>query len=1215
MSKKLIQILGFKPKENASDIFIKKYVGNYAIEVNFENEIFNYGKKIKVENKITQNFSQTESWVVLECVDRLLEKGYKPENIVLEKTWPAGHETSGRLDVCVTRNDGSEYLLIDCKTYGKEFEKSSSRLHKDGGQLFTYFKFSNKADIIMLYASELKGNAVVYKNEIIKIETDYRVGDAKDFYEKWNKLTKDNGVFEAWVKPYNYESKALTCKQLKPIQQEDSGFIFNRFLEILRHNVVSDKPNAFNKIFTLFLCKVYDEKTTKENEELKFQWLEGKDDNISFQLRLTDLYKAGMKEFLDKEVTDFSDEQFENEYASLFIGNDELKRKFKENVIYKLRLEKNNEFAIKEVYDEKSFTENAKIVKEVVELLQGFRIRYNKRQQYLSDFFELLLTTGLKQESGQFFTPVPVAQFIIKSLPIDTLVNEKIEKGERNNLLPYIIDYAAGSGHFLTESMHEIQHIIDEKKASNFIDETKKKLKAWQEDNFDWATQYVYGIEKDYRLVKVGKVGCYLHGDGLANVILSDGLANFRNTKEYKDLLKKTDANFPKENKQFDIVISNPPYSVSAFKTPARSYYTEKDFDLYDDLTDNSSEIECLFIERTKQLLKDGGMAGIILPSSILRNTGIYTKAREIILQYFEIIAITELGSNTFMATGTNTVVLFLRRRNNYASINLKKAMEKFFTDHKDITLNGVEKPASKYVAHVWENISFNDYVTLLKKEPNKAIEQQEIYKEYRKKIKAKNEADFWKHALRREAEKLLYFILACPQKVVLIKSGQKDDEKRFLGYEFSNRRGSEGIHPLQRGKSIAECTKFFDEESFENPEKASTYVYRAFKGDFESEIHVNLQQNITRHALVDMLTFDRVEFEKNISLILKKKVKIESKWEIKKLNEVSQIDWGNTNLTKTIYKENGQFDVYSATGLDGKADFFENDGNAIILSAIGARCGKCFYAKGKWTAIKNTIIIKPQKNILLKYLFEYVNNESYWTKSGTAQPFITLGSANEQKIPLPPLGIQKKIVSEIEILETNEKNTKFKKEEFSNELHNIINELNQYKTVALEKISQNLDHKRKPVTKGYRNKGQIPYYGASGIIDYVSHYILDDEVLLVAEDGANLKSRTTPIAFSAKGKMWVNNHVHILKFENKNIHKIVEIYLNKTDLSKFITGQAQPKLNQQNLHSIKVPLPPVEEQQKFISKIESIENKISVLNEEISVIPKQKEEILKKYL
>src|SRR5260363_225761 len=167
------------------------------------------------------------------------------------------------------------------------------------------------------------------------------------------------------------------------------------------------------------------------------------------------------------------------------------------------------------------------------------------------------------------------------------------------------------AGIFLQKVCTKYSASLMKKKPNDFIDETKKKLKAWQEDHFDWATQYVYGIEKYYRLVKVGKVGCYLHGDGFANVILSDGLANFKNTKEYKDLFKKTDANFPKENKQFDIVISNPPYSVSAFKTPARSYYTEKDFDLYDGLTDNSSEIECLFIERTKQLLKDRGMAGI----------------------------------------------------------------------------------------------------------------------------------------------------------------------------------------------------------------------------------------------------------------------------------------------------------------------------------------------------------------------------------------------------------------------------------------------------------------------------------------------------------------------------------------------------------------------------------------------------------------------------
>jgi type I restriction enzyme M protein len=256
----LLQILGFKPKENTIGVFSKKYANNFIIEVDVEKHSINYGSEIKSESKTTQNFSQDENWVVLECVNRLLEKGYKAENIILEKTWAAGHGVSKALDICVTREDGSEYLLIECKTYGKEFDKAFTRLKKEGGQLFTYFKFSNKADIIMLYASELKGKEIVYRNEIVKIEEDYRSGDVKDFYEKWNKLTKDNGVFESWVKPYNFESKALTIKDLEEIRQEDSSFIFNRFLEILRHNVVSDKGNAFNRIFTLFLCKIYDEK-------------------------------------------------------------------------------------------------------------------------------------------------------------------------------------------------------------------------------------------------------------------------------------------------------------------------------------------------------------------------------------------------------------------------------------------------------------------------------------------------------------------------------------------------------------------------------------------------------------------------------------------------------------------------------------------------------------------------------------------------------------------------------------------------------------------------------------------------------------------------------------------------------------------------------------------------------------------------------------------
>jgi type I restriction enzyme M protein len=1234
--KNLLQVIGFQPKENAKDIFIKKYPDGYIIEIDFHKEIIHYGDKIICESKTTQNFSQAENFVVLECVNRLLEKCYKPENITLEKTWAAGHGTSGRLDICVTRDDGSEYLLIECKTHGKEFEKEFTRMKKDGGQLFTYFKFSNKADLIMLYASELKGNKIVCKNEIVKIEDEYRVGDVKDFYEKWNKLTKDNGVFDSWVKPYNFESKALTINDLEEIRQEDSSFIFNRFLEILRHNVVSDKGNAFNRIFTLFLCKIYDEKINEGTDnELSFQWLEGIDNHRSFQIRLTDLYKNGMHEFLEKVVTDFSETEFNNKFKHLNEGDrnhllDEFKR---------IRLEKNNEFAIKDVYDEQSFNENAVVVKEIVELLQGFKLRYTKKQQYLSDFFELLLTTGLKQESGQFFTPVPVAQFVIKSLPIDSILEDKLASAKIANdtLLPYVMDYAAGSGHFLTETMHEMQRLLDKKEDKKYSLSVATKIRNWKDDHFAWAIQYVYGIEKDYRLVKVGKVGCYLHGDGLANVIHSDGLARF-NHPDYKGKLLLSDKDFPQDNKQFDIIVSNPPYSVSAFKNTARSFYKNGDFELYDKLTDNSSEIECLFIERTKQLLKDGGVAGIILPSSILTNTGIYSKSREIILQYFDIVGITELGSNTFMATGTNTVTLFLRRRNNYESKNLKIAVDKFFTDFQDVTLNGVEKPIAKYVNHVWEEIAVDDYISLLKKEPNKAITEHEIYKEYQKKLKAKNDKEFWNLLLEKEADKLYYFIIAYPQKVVLVKSGEKEAEKRFLGYEFSNRRGSEGIHPMQRGKNIEDCTQMFDPEVFDNPTKASTYIYKAFAGDYDFAIDEAMQNNVSRHNLVDMMTFDRVEFEKNISLSVKKKVKIESKFDLVKIGQIATTQYGFTDkatdkgetryLRITDLNDDGSINLNNGAKFINPSDETKNqfllENNDIVIARSGSVGKSAIYKSDKYEEMifaSYLIRLKADENkILPDYLFNFTKTQMYWNQVdansvAVTQPNLNAEKIKEFQIPLPPPDIQQKIVSEIEVLEAKEKKAKEEVERLKNEVNEIFEIINSSTKVSLEDISENLDNIRKPVTKGYREKGEIPYYGASGIVDYVSDYILDDYVLLISEDGANLKARTSPIAFTASGKIWVNNHAHILKFKEKATHKLVEIYLNKTDISQYITGQAQPKLNQQNLNNIKIPLPPLSEQQKIVSEIEKIEAKIKVLETEITEIPKEKEQILKKYL
>ncbi len=149
------------------------------------------------------------------------------------------------------------------------------------------------------------------------------------------------------------------------------------------------------------------------------------------------------------------------------------------------------------------------------------------------------------------------------------------------------------------------------------------------------------------------------------------------------------------------------------------------------------------------------------------------------------------------------------------------------------------------------------------------------------------------------------------------------------------------------------------------------------------------------------------------------------------------------------------------------------------------------------------------------------------------------------------------------------------------------------YEHVELRSIYINLDGKRKPVTKSDRSAGIYPYYGASGIVDYVEDFIFDEDLLLVSEDGANLLARSTPIAFSVSGKIWVNNHAHVLKFENKATQKYVEYFLNSIDISKYVTGAAQPKLNQQSLNSIEIPLPPLEIQQQIVAEIEGYQKMI----------------------
>ena len=202
----------------------------------------------------------------------------------------------------------------------------------------------------------------------------------------------------------------------------------------------------------------------------------------------------------------------------------------------------------------------------------------------------------------------------------------------------------------------------------------------------------------------------------------------------------------------------------------------------------------------------------------------------------------------------------------------------------------------------------------------------------------------------------------------------------------------------------------------------------------------------------------------------------------------------------------------------------------------------------------------------------------------GAARPLVNWNTFSKIKIPLPPLERQVQIVAELDGCVSISAGAKQLAQNWKPKI-----EIDpKWEMVKLPKISENHDNKRKPVTKSDRSAGKFPYYGASGIVDYVEDFIFDGDYLLVSEDGANLLARSTPIAFSISGKNWVNNHAHILKFKDSSTQKFVETYINQIDISEFVTGMAQPKLNQQALNTIEIPLPPLAIQKEIVEKIEA---------------------------
>lgn len=358
-----------------------------------------------------------------------------------------------------------------------------------------------------------------------------------------------------------------------------------------------------------------------------------------------------------------------------------------------------------------------------------------------------------------------------------------------------------------------------------------------------------------------------------------------------------------------------------------------------------------------------------------------------------------------------------------------------------------------------------------------------------------------------------------------------------------------------------------------------------------------------------------------------------------KSLDELAILSRGKV-YSKDFLRDNpGTFPVYSSQtandGILGRIDSYDYEGEYLTWTTDGAYAGTIFYRNGKFSITNVCGLIKlKSKAVKLKFLYYWLSIEApKHVYSGMGNPKLMSNQISAISVPVPPIEIQEEIVKILdrfaEYAAELQAELQARKEQYEY-YRNLLLSFNpsasddeptlttwgghSYKIAwkPMGEVCKNLDKMRKPITASKRKAGSYPYYGASGIVDYVDSYIFDGDFLLISEDGANLLARSTAIAFPISGKNWVNNHAHVLKFENLFTQKFVQYYINMIDVSKYVSGGAQPKLNQENLNSILIPIPPLELQEKIVAILDRFETLVNDLTQglpaEIAAVREQYE-------
>lgn len=615
---------------------IEKYLNTQKIKVvetyDFENKKVKYSEKIKgwKIDKFKSNEEIVRAYILAKLVNEL---GYNPENIEIEKEYDIGRPkvNKPRIDIIVRDSKGAAFLYIELKS-PEDYEKDKDEVIEK--QLFNLASQEKGQGINVKYL-------VLYSFEIVEEEIKDRC--ILIDYEKF-------ASFVVWKEKRDYadelpERYGIAQKEpfIKGGEKDLETTFSHDQLESLRknlHNVLwggggTDDNDVFASLVNIILAKIQDEGEKKKGEKYDFQ--------------IFSYAKKG------HEVFETNDELFER-------INNLYKRALKQrlNILDEKKLKKSF------VIDENKFS-LAKL-KYTVSELERFSFVDGKNsfngKDILGDFFEGIIREGFKQTKGQFFTHINVVKFLLWGLQIDKFATERVNK---DLVIPYLIDPSAGSGTFLIEYMKFITQNL-KYRFKDRLDETRDvedKFNRWfKPDNREnkWAQDFIYGIETNFNLGTATKVNMILHGDGSTNIFVKDGLLPFKfyDKQTAPNFLKQYETDkqyFDKEvNGQFDVIITNPPFSVTLDNETKEHLAQEFVFG-------DKKNSENLFVERWYQLLKPNGRFGAVLPESVFDTTE-NKYIRLFIYKYFKVKAVVSLPQLTFEPfTSTKTSLLFAQKK------------------------------------------------------------------------------------------------------------------------------------------------------------------------------------------------------------------------------------------------------------------------------------------------------------------------------------------------------------------------------------------------------------------------------------------------------------------------------------------------------------------------------------------------------------------------